>query len=128
MTSPRGRCANRPAPIATWGGVMPFAAPWSFPAAALLWAATAAARAEDFPTHPIRIVVPYTAGGPSDVGTRLMSDPLARHLGQPLVIENKGGAAGLVGTEAFLASPPDGYTLLVGAIGPFAIIPAAKPV
>ena len=110
------------------GGVMPFATRWSFPAAALLWAATAAAHAQDFPTRPIRVLVPYTAGGPSDVGTRLMSDPLARHLGQPLVIENKGGAAGLVGTEAFLAAPPDGYTLLVGAIGPFAIIPAAKSV
>jgi tripartite-type tricarboxylate transporter receptor subunit TctC len=75
----------------------------------LLWAATAAAQAQDFPTHPIRVLVPYTAGWPSDVGTRLMSDPLARHLGQPLVIENKGGAAGLVGTEAFLVAPPDGY-------------------
>jgi len=80
-------------------GVMPFATRWSFPAAALLWTATAAAHAQDFPTRPIRVLVPYTAGGPSDVGTRLMSDPLARHLGQPLVIENKGGAAGLVGTE-----------------------------
>ena len=89
-------------------GVMPFATRWSFPAAALLWTATAAAHAQDFPTRPIRVLVPYTAGGPSDVGTRLMSDPLARHLGQPLVIENKGGAAGLVGTEAFLAAPPDG--------------------
>jgi putative tricarboxylic transport membrane protein len=107
---------------------MPFAARWLFSTFALLLAAAAAASAEDFPSHPIRVLVPYTAGGPSDVGMRLMSDPLARHLGQPLVIENKGGAAGLIGTEAFLAAPPDGYTLLVGAIGPFAIIPAARPV
>jgi tripartite-type tricarboxylate transporter receptor subunit TctC len=106
---------------------MPLAAQVLISSVALLLAATAAA-ADEFPSHPIRILVPYTAGGPSDVGTRLMSDPLARHLGQPLVIENKGGAAGLVGTEAFLAAAPDGYTLLVGAIGPFAIIPAAKAV
>jgi tripartite-type tricarboxylate transporter receptor subunit TctC len=107
---------------------MPTAAQVLFSTAALLLATTMAAPADDFPSHPIRILVPYAAGGPSDVGTRLISDALARHLGQPVVIENKGGAAGLVGTEAFLAAPPDGYTLLVGAIGPFAIIPAAKAV
>lgn len=94
-----------------------FASPTVVPA----WAA-------DFPTRPIRIMEPYPPGGPSDIGARLMIKPLSRELGQPLVIENKGGAGGLVGTEAFLATPPDGYTLLVGAIGPFAIIPAAESV
>jgi tripartite-type tricarboxylate transporter receptor subunit TctC len=93
-------------------------------------AATCAATAfaDGFPTRPIRIIEPYPAGGPSDVGTRLMVNYLSAKLGQPLVVENKPGAAGLNGTESFLTMPPDGYTLLVGAIGPFAIIPAAVKV
>ncbi|MFZ1920032.1 MAG: tripartite tricarboxylate transporter substrate binding protein [Xanthobacteraceae bacterium] len=97
-------------------------------AAVIAWSNVVAVQAADFPTRPIRIVEPYPPGGPSDVGARLMIKPLSRELGQPLVIENKGGAGGLVGTEAFLTAPPDGYTLLVGAIGPFAIIPAAESV
>lgn len=97
-------------------------------AAAIAWSNVVPAQAADFPTRPIRVVEPYPPGGPSDVGARLMIKPLSRELGQPLVIENKGGGGGLVGTEAFLAAPPDGYTLLVGAIGPFAIIPAAETV
>jgi tripartite-type tricarboxylate transporter receptor subunit TctC len=88
----------------------------------------AAAVADDFPSRAIRVLVPYAPGGPSDIGARLMAEPLARHIGQSVIIENKGGAAGLVGTEAFLSAPPDGYTLVVGAIGPFVVIPAAKPV
>ena len=84
--------------------------------------------ADDFPSRPIRVIEPYAPGGPSDVGTRLMVNYLSPKLGQPLVVENKAGAAGLVGTESYLSMPPDGYTLLVGAIGPFAIIPAAEAV
>jgi tripartite-type tricarboxylate transporter receptor subunit TctC len=95
-------------------------------AAAATCAATAFA--DGFPTRPIRIIEPYPPGGPSDVGTRLMVNYLSAKLGQPLVVENKAGAAGLNGTESFLTMPPDGYTLLVGAIGPFAIIPAAEKV
>jgi tripartite-type tricarboxylate transporter receptor subunit TctC len=87
-----------------------------------------AACAGDFPMRPIRVVEPYPPGGPSDIGIRLMVESLAQKLGQPLVVENKGGAGGLVGTEAFLTTPADGYTLLVGAIGPLAIIPAAEQV
>jgi tripartite-type tricarboxylate transporter receptor subunit TctC len=88
----------------------------------------AMAFADGFPTRPIRIIEPYPAGGPSDVGTRMMVNYLSAKLGQPLVVENKPGAAGLNGTESFLTMPPDGYTLLVGAIGPLAIIPAAVKV
>ncbi|HEX4411346.1 MAG TPA: tripartite tricarboxylate transporter substrate binding protein [Xanthobacteraceae bacterium] len=93
-----------------------------------LTAVATAGFADDFPSRPIRIIEPYPPGGPSDVGIRLMTEPLGRQLGQPLVVENKGGAGGLVGTETFLSTSPDGYTLLVGAIGPFAIIPAAEKV
>lgn len=84
------------------------------------------AHGDDFPSRPIRVIEPYPPGGPSDVGIRLMAESLGQKLGQPLVVENKGGAGGLNGTEYFLTTPADGYTLLVGAIGPFAIIPAAE--
>ena len=73
--------------------------------------AASACLADDFPSRPIRIVEPYPPGGPSDVGIRLMVKSLSGKLGQSLVVENKGGAGGLVGTEAFLNTPPDGYTL-----------------
>jgi tripartite-type tricarboxylate transporter receptor subunit TctC len=86
------------------------------------------ARGDDFPSRPIRIIEPYPPGGPSDIGIRLMVQSLTQKLGQPLVVENKGGAGGLLGTESFLSMPADGYSLLVGAIGPFAIIPAAEKV
>jgi len=81
-----------------------------------------------YPERPIRLIVPFPPGGGVDLTARLLAEPLGKELGQTIIVENKGGAAGLVGTEAFLAAPPDGYTLLVGAIGPFAIIPAAKSV
>ena len=105
---------------------------WSFTAAilaamSLSWP-TAPARSAEFPERAIQIVVPYAPGGPSDVGTRLMADALARHIGQPVIVENKPGSAGLAGTENYLHGTQDGYTLLTGAIGPFAIIPAFKTV
>jgi tripartite-type tricarboxylate transporter receptor subunit TctC len=95
--------------------------------AAMTLAVTTAA-AQDYPSRPVRIVVPYAAGGPSDTGTRLAAEPLGRELGRPIFIENRGGGGGLNATEAFVKSDPDGYTLLVGAIGPLTIIPALKPV
>ena len=57
------------------------------------------AAAEDYPTRPIRVIVPYAAGGPSDTGARLMSEPLGRQLGQAVVIENQGGGGGLNATK-----------------------------
>lgn len=87
-----------------------------------------AARAEDFPDRPIRVIVGYAAGGPSDSGARLMSEPLSKKLGQPVVIENQPGGGGLNSTESYARYAPDGYTLLLGAIGPLAVIPAAEKV
>ena len=84
--------------------------------------------ADDFPSRPLRVLVPYAAGGPSDTGTRLAAEPLSRELGKPVVIENRGGGGGLNATEAFFKTEPDGYTILVGSIGPLTIIPAFKPV
>jgi tripartite-type tricarboxylate transporter receptor subunit TctC len=86
------------------------------------------ATADDFPVRPIRVIVGYAPGGPSDTGARLMTGPLGRQLGQPVVIENQGGGGGLNSTESYAKYAPDGYTLLLGAIGPLTIIPAAEKV
>jgi tripartite-type tricarboxylate transporter receptor subunit TctC len=78
---------------------------------ALLFAATAAA-AQDWPSKPIRWVVPYPPGGGTDVIARIMQNRMSEGLGQPIVIENRGGAGGAVGTEVAARSAPDGYTFL----------------
>src|ERR1700739_3143296 len=69
--------------------------------------------AQDYPTRPIRIIVPFGAGGPADVTARLIANSLQESFGQPLVIENRPGAGGVIGTLEAAKSPPDGYTLLM---------------
>jgi putative tricarboxylic transport membrane protein len=96
--------------------------------AVLGFAALQIARADDFPSRAIRVVLPYAAGGPSDTGARMMAEPLSRQLGQPVIVENQGGGGGLNATESYAKYPPDGYTILLGAIGPLTIIPAAEKV
>ena len=64
-----------------------------------------------YPDRPIKIIVPYPPGGGVDLTARLLMEPLSKELGQPIVIENKGGAGGLIGVEAMSHAPPDGYTL-----------------
>jgi tripartite-type tricarboxylate transporter receptor subunit TctC len=86
------------------------------------------ARADDFPSRPVRIIVPYAAGGPSDTGARLVADGMTRALGQPVIIENRGGGGGLNGTEAFLTGELDGHAILLGGIAPLTIIPWIKKV
>jgi tripartite-type tricarboxylate transporter receptor subunit TctC len=66
----------------------------------------------DYPDHVIKAVVPFPAGGGTDVFARIVAPPLAKALGQPVVIENKGGAEGNIGMDAVAKSPPDGYTIL----------------
>jgi tripartite-type tricarboxylate transporter receptor subunit TctC len=66
-----------------------------------------------YPRHAVRWIVPYTAGGATDVLSRLICQHLAERLGQPFVVENKPGAGSNIGTQAVIASPPDGYTLLL---------------
>jgi tripartite-type tricarboxylate transporter receptor subunit TctC len=70
-------------------------------------------QADDYPTHPVRVVVPFGAGGPADVAARLLGNILQERLGQPFVIENRTGAGGVIGTLEAAKSPPDGYTLLM---------------
>lgn len=100
----------------------------AFMIAIALAAGAKAAMAEEFPSHTVRIIVPYAAGGPSDTGARLVTDGLSRELGKPVVIENRGGGGGLNGTEAFLAGELDGHTMLLGGIAPLTIIPWSKKV
>jgi tripartite-type tricarboxylate transporter receptor subunit TctC len=73
----------------------------------------AAKAAEPFPTRPIRLVVPYPAGGGTDIVARVLGQKLHESLGQPVVIDNRGGAGGTLGTAVVAKSPPDGYTLLL---------------
>lgn len=79
------------------------------------FAATSTAGAADYPTRPIKLVVPYAAGGPTDVLGRLVGEFLSRDLKQPVIVENKAGAQGAIGAEIVARSEPDGYTLFVTA-------------
>ena len=69
--------------------------------------------AQDYPTRPIKIIVPFGAGGPADVTARLLGNVLQENFGQPFVVENRTGAGGVIGTLEAAKSPPDGYTLLM---------------
>jgi tripartite-type tricarboxylate transporter receptor subunit TctC len=81
-------------------------------AAGALPAVSRSARAQTYPTRPVRIIVGWPAGGTTDIATRLMGQWLSERLGQPFVIENRPGAASNIGTEAVVRAPADGYTLL----------------
>ena len=81
--------------------------------AAALPAVSLIARAQTYPSRPIRVIVPFAAGGQADILARLIGQWLSGRLGQPFVIENRPGAAGNIGTEAVVRSAPDGYTLLL---------------
>jgi tripartite-type tricarboxylate transporter receptor subunit TctC len=81
-------------------------------ASLLLFACGTAVAAEPYPSRPIHWIVPYVPGGATDITARIMAQWLTQRLGQSIVIENRSGAAGTIGTAAVAASPPDGYTLL----------------
>lgn len=95
--------------------------------AACLAALPAAAQTVTFPERAVTIVVPFPPGGGSDAGARLLADRLARSWGKPVVVENRPGAAGQIGSDHVARAKPDGYTLLVGNIGTHAINPALYP-
>lgn len=85
--------------------------------AATLGAAGARAQGAAFPTRQIRFVIPFAAGGGSDVPGRILADAMARALGQPVIVENRTGAGGTIGMEMVVRSPPDGHTLVLTSNG-----------
>jgi tripartite-type tricarboxylate transporter receptor subunit TctC len=95
--------------------------------AALCLAATVAAHAETYPTRPVTVVVPFPAGGPSDVVARIVAEHMGKVLGQTMVIENVGGAGGTIGSARVAAAAPDGYTLLAGSMGSHVSAPVLTP-
>jgi len=86
--------------------------------------APSAVSAQDYPSRPVKMIVPVPAGGITDVLARILQEPLTRKWGQPIVIDNRPGAGGNLGTEAAFKSDPDGYTVLFSIPGPFTVNPA----
>lgn len=94
-------------------------------AASVLMAGPVCAQgAASFPERPIRLIAPLAAGGVTDMVARLLAERAGRYLGQPMVVENRPGAGGLVGSNLVATAPPDGYTVLMGTIGTLAISPS----
>ena len=80
--------------------------------------------ADDYPNRPVKVIVPFAAGGGADIVARAVFQKVSAQLGQPFIIENKGSAGGIIGSDSVAKAPPDGYTLLLGQTGPNAINPA----
>jgi len=98
----------------------------------LLWVALAMANvypalAETWPTRPIRFIVPFAPGGGGDVVGRIIGQRMSEQLGKPLIIDNRAGGGGTLGCELAAKAAPDGYTLLLGNVGPIAVGPALYP-
>jgi tripartite-type tricarboxylate transporter receptor subunit TctC len=96
-------------------------------AAAIALGAPAFSQAQDYPSRSINVVVPFPAGGPSDVVARIVTEAMSRTLGQTLVIENVGGAGGTLGSGRVASAAPDGYTLLAGSMGSHVAAPVLTP-
>jgi tripartite-type tricarboxylate transporter receptor subunit TctC len=94
---------------------------------ALVAGAAAPTLAEDYPSHPIRLIVPFAAGGAADSVARIVGKRVGEALGQTVVVEDRGGGGGIIGVEVVTNSDPDGYTLLLGQSGPIAINPGIYP-
>ena len=92
-------------------GLRKLASAWAIGCALL----ATAVHAQDFPNRPLRLIVPQGPGGGSDVGARIVAERLARALGQPIVVENRPGAGGVIGVDAAAKSAPDGYTMVLGS-------------
>ncbi len=96
-------------------------------AAFALLATAVSAQAQSYPSRPITVVVPFPAGGPSDVVARIVAEHMGKVLGQTMVIENVGGAGGTIGSARVASAAPDGYTLLAGSMGSHVAAPVLTP-
>jgi len=96
-------------------------------AASLVALTTAVGQAQTYPTKTIKIVVPYPAGGPTDLVGRTLAEALTKALKKTVIVENKVGAGGTIGSDSVVKSAPDGYTLLLGLMGPMSIAPKIAP-
>ena len=83
--------------------------------------------AQDYPTRTIRLIVPFTPGAGTDTTSRILAQKISPILGQAVVVENRGGASGAIGTDIAAKSTPDGYTWVLGTDPPFTIQPALAP-
>ena len=103
-----------------WGNILAFScavAAWSpIPAAAV-----------DYPTRPLRIIVPFAPGGASDILARVIAPPLSERLGQPVLIENRPGAGGTLGADMVAKAPADGHTVVLADVGAYTISPSLYP-
>src|SRR6185503_10381709 len=95
--------------------------------AILAFILTGAAIAQTYPVKPVRLIVPFAPGGGTDILGRLLCQRLTEALGQPFIVDNRGGAGGIIGAELAAKAPADGYTLLLGSPGPLTINPALQP-
>jgi tripartite-type tricarboxylate transporter receptor subunit TctC len=86
------------------------------------------ASAQDFPTKPIRLIVPFPAGGPNDIIARVIGQRMSELTRQPVVIDNRGGQGGVLGTDAVAKAQPDGYTIAISSAGALAISPSMEKV
>lgn len=93
--------------------------------AAIALAATSYVAAQSYPAKPVRMIAPFPPGGGVDASARIIAQALSESLGQQIVIDNRPGASARIGTELAAKAAPDGYTLLLGSVGPNAIIPSA---
>ena len=84
----------------------------------------ALAAAQDFPNKAIRMIVPFPPGGPNDIIARVVAQRMAEILKQPIIIDNRSGQGGVVGTDVVAKSPPDGYTIAIASAGALAISPS----
>src|SRR5688572_26184127 len=82
---------------------------------------------QSYPAKPIKLVIPFPPGGSTDVIGRLVGQKLSDALGQPVVVDNRGGAGGVIGADFTAKSPPDGYTILIGTPGAITISPSLQP-